>query len=74
MGTSLIASLLKQGKDVRAIYNKTKLSISDPSSSIGIIVTALAFNPDVTAFDLTARSVEVEVLPIDDLFTSYGLA
>ena len=34
----------------------------------------MAFNPDITAFDLTARSVKVKVLAVDDLFTSYGLA
>ena len=34
----------------------------------------MAFNPDVTAFDLTARSVKVEVLTVDDLLTCYGLA
>lgn len=34
----------------------------------------MAFNPDVTAFDLTARSVKIEVLTVDDLLTCYGLA
>ena len=55
-------------------FSYAYLSFSDPSSSIGVIVTALAFNPDVTAFDLTARSVKVEVLTVDDLLTRYCLS